>query len=57
VARRVEYFGHLAVIRAVEVLAEGGVSVLVLEGLLVRLLLVSLLAMLASSLRDWQSEV
>ena len=35
VARRVKYFGHLAVIGAVEVLAEGGVSVLVFKGLLV----------------------
>ena len=34
-AWRVEYFGHLAVIGAVEILTEGGVSVLVFEGLFV----------------------
>ena len=34
-AWRVEHFRHLAVISAVEVLAEGGVSVLVFKGLVV----------------------
>jgi hypothetical protein len=57
VAWRVEYLGHLAVICAVEVLAEGGMGVLVLEGLLVRLPLgISPLATLASSLRGRRSE-
>jgi len=56
-AWRVEYFGHLVVIGAVEVLAEGGVGVFVLKGLLVRpLLSASLLATLASSLRSRGSE-
>ena len=56
-AWRVEYFGHLAVVDAVDVLAEGSVGVLVLEGSLVRLLLgVSLLATLASSLRSRGNE-
>ena len=56
-ARGVEYFGHLAVIGAVEVLAEGGVGVFVLEGVFARLLLGgSLLATLASSLRSRRSE-
>ena len=55
--RRVEYFGHLTVVGAVEVLAEGGVSVLVFQGLFVRPLLgASLLAALASSLRGRRSE-
>ena len=54
---RVEYFGHLVVIGTVEVLAEGGVSVLVFKGLLVRPLLgASFLVTLASSLRGWRSE-
>jgi hypothetical protein len=57
VAWGVEDFGHLMVIGAVEVSAEGGVGVLVLEGRLVRLLLgASLLATLASSLRSRGSE-
>ena len=54
---RVEYLRHLAVIGAVEVVTEGGVSILVLEGVLVRLPLgVSPLATLASSLRVRGSE-
>jgi len=57
VAWRVEYFGHLAMVGAVEVLAEGGVGVFVLEGVSARLLLGgSLLATLASSLRVRRSE-
>jgi len=54
-AWRVKYFGHLAVVGAIEVLAEGGVSVLVFEGLFVWPLL-SFLAALASSLRGGRSE-
>jgi hypothetical protein len=57
VARRVENLGHLAVVDAIEVLAEGGVGVLVLEGLPVRLLLgTSFLAASTSSLRGRRSE-
>ena len=55
-ARRVEYFGHLVVDSAVEVSTEGGVGVLVFEGLFVWLPFVSFLAMLASDLRGWRSE-
>jgi hypothetical protein len=57
VAWGVEDFGHLAVVGAVEVLAEGGMGVLVLEGRLVRLLFgASLFATLVSSLRSWGGE-
>ena len=53
----VEDFGHLAVVGAVGVLTEGGVSVLVFEGLPVRPLLgASFLAVSVSSLRVWRSE-
>ena len=56
-AWRVEYFRHLVVVGAVEVLAEGGVGVFVLKRLLVRPLLgASPLVTLASSLRSWRGE-
>ena len=53
-SRRVEYFGHLAVIDAVEVVTEGSVGILVLKGFV--LTFVALAVLLVSEQRSRWSE-